>query len=84
MSAAAIAGFFARIHGREGEDLQEAFANEAIETGGHWWPTRDPLNGQALFEIHLHGVTAIGLSLDDAIRSWRRKARARLEDPNAA
>lgn len=59
------------------KDRRDAVANEVIECGGTYTaPPSDPTNcPRFLFEISLHGVTALGTTEDDAIRNWIDLAR---------
>lgn len=56
----------------------DAFMNEAIETGGCCLPPQANTWSSHLFEIDLHGVTACGMTENEAIRNWTRAARAQV------
>lgn len=64
--------FLAALPQHAPKDLRNAFANEVIECGGTWTapPGFDKGSGAALFEISLHGITALGTSEDHAIQNW--------------
>lgn len=53
-------------------ERRDALANEILECGGTWTipPAHDDLAGTALCEISLHGIAALGLTEDQAIRHW--------------
>ncbi len=74
---------FERIHafllnleclGPEGQ--KDAFMNEVMENGGSYVPPAGDDWASHLFEISLHGVVAYGSSEDEAIRNWKKAARA--------
>lgn len=64
--------FLAALPEHPPKDLRDVFANEVIECGGSWIapPSSEAGAGAALYEISLHGVTAIGTSVDHAIQHW--------------
>ncbi|SMO95982.1 hypothetical protein SAMN06265173_1316 [Thalassovita litoralis] len=64
--------FPASLKGKSPEARVDAFANEVLETGGVWTTPPgdyDP-DSRALFEIHLHGITATGWTKSSAISTW--------------
>lgn len=61
-------------------EKQDAFANEAIETGGSMIPPNTNNRSSHLFEISLHGATGYGATEDEAMRNWLRAANA-IEQP---
>lgn len=56
----------------------DAFMNEVMECGGSYVPPAGDDWSSHLFEISLHGVVAYGSSEDEAIRNWKKAARAQV------
>ena len=58
------------------EDRPDAFFNEVMETGGTYTvPRSENWPASHLVEISLHGVSAFGMSEDEAIGNWIKQAR---------
>lgn len=57
---------------------KEAIMTEVIESGGTYVPPTRGNWSSHLFEIALHGVNAYGASEDEAIRNWKKAARAQV------
>ena len=55
---------------------RDALINECNEAKGHFIPPTRHL--QHLWELDLHGIYATGPSEDDAIRTWKKTAHARM------
>lgn len=64
--------FLATLNRLSPEERRDALANEILECGGTWTIPPGDLDPSCtvLFEISLHGVTALGTSEDAAIRNW--------------
>ncbi|PIE15299.1 MAG: hypothetical protein CSA68_07305 [Rhodobacterales bacterium] len=58
------------------EGQKDAFFNEIMESGGSYVAPGGNDRSSHLFEISLHGVVAYGSSEDEAIRNWKKAARA--------
>ncbi|MFW2541506.1 hypothetical protein ACN2XU_02610 [Primorskyibacter sp. 2E107] len=63
-----------------GTALRDAVLNEVMETGGTWIAPTATGASSHLFELSLHGVTAFGGSVDEAIHSWRKAATRALSE----
>lgn len=69
------AAFIAALLTKDHSDRGEAIANEVIETGGEWLrPGRVVVQGTALHEIHLHGISAYGVDDIDVCANWTTAA----------
>lgn len=64
--------------GNAGQHHQVAALRAAVREAGGTWPQNPPT--AVLFEIHLHGVLAVGVSELDAARAWFNAARSRVEE----
>lgn len=64
--------FLATLNRLSPKERRDAIVNEVLECSGTYTaPPPDPKpDPQYLFEISLHGVTALGTSEDAAIRNW--------------
>lgn len=72
----ALSDFLRRIEPLTDADLRDAFANEAIETGGLWInPANLDPNFRAFFAIFLHDIYIMTHNLDRTIAIWTKEAR---------
>ncbi|MDO6722613.1 hypothetical protein Q4560_04995 [Celeribacter halophilus] len=70
------ARFYDRVIRLDVDDQPDAFFNEVIETGGiYTTPRNENWKGSHLVEISLHGVSAFGMTEEEAISNWIRQAR---------
>ncbi len=61
---------------------EDAFVHEALETGGTFpLPCDDDYFDMPALVIDLHEVRALGRSLSEAIRNWKKAARERAPLP---
>jgi len=67
--------FLINLECLDAEERKDAIANEVLETGGVYVP---PPNGDTwashVFEINLHGVSAMGATEEETIRNWTKYA----------
>jgi hypothetical protein len=72
--------FAAALSGLSPDALYDAFANEAIESGGSFIVPRpgDTWSG-GLVEIFMHGITGRGADTASAMQDWRDAARRMCE-----
>lgn len=52
---------------------QDAFVNEVMETFGRFDPTAGDRTHQ--WEVELHGISANGATIEEAMSNWKRLAR---------
>jgi hypothetical protein len=68
--------FYDHVVSIDWEDRPDAFFNEVMETGGTYtMPRNENWPASHLVEISLHGVSAFGMSEDEAIGNWIKQAR---------
>ncbi|WP_417257378.1 hypothetical protein [Celeribacter sp.] len=70
------ARFYDRVIQLDANDQPDAFFNEVIETGGTYTtPDNETWKGSHLVEISLHGVSAFGMTEEEAISNWIQQTR---------
>lgn len=73
-----LPGFLLNLECLDIAGQRDAFMNEVMESGGSYVPPAGDDWSSHLFEISLHGVVAYGSSEDEAIRNWKKAARAQV------
>ena len=73
-----VHAFLLKLDGLDVAGQIQAFIDEAIDNGGNYLSPGTKGQCSHLFEISLHNIFATGASDDEAIRNWKKVARAKM------
>lgn len=79
-----IASFKLNLECLDTKGRVDAVVNEIMETGGTYTPPQPSTSSSHLYELQLHGIPAMGFSMEEAIRNWLKAAERimRLNTPD--